>query len=72
MPLPESNIRSKSEDDKLTTSILFLLLVMCSMTSFIIKAGLRISLFPLSSSDIFSFIVFLVCVFLKTVAFEAE
>ena len=61
-----------SVDDKLTTSILFLLLVRCSMTSYIFKGGLRISMFPLSSSDIFSFVVFLVCFFLKTVAFEAE
>ena len=67
MPLPESNIL-KSEDDKLTTSIFFLLLVRCSMTSSIFKEGLRISLFPLSSSDIFSFVGFLVYFFLKTVA----
>ena len=37
MPLPESNIWSKSEDDNLTTSILFLLLVRCSMTWSIFK-----------------------------------
>ena len=42
------------------------------MTSSIFKGGLRISLFPLSSSDIFSFVGFFVCYFLKTVAFEAE
>ena len=61
-----------SEDDKLTSSVLFLLLVRCSMTSSIFKGGLRISLFPLSSSDIFSFFRFFVCFFSKTVAFEAE
>ena len=42
------------------------------MTSSIFKGGLRISLFPSSSSDIFSFVGFLVCFFLKTVALEAE
>ena len=42
------------------------------MTSSIFKGGLRISLFPRSSSDIFSFVGFLDCFFLKTVAFEAE
>ena len=35
------------------------------------KGGLRISLFPLTSSNIFSFVGFLVCFFLKTVAFES-
>ena len=36
-------------------------------TDFIyLQGGLRISLFPLSSSDIFSFVGFLVCFFLKT------
>ena len=60
-------------DDKLTTAILFLtLLVRCSRTSSICKGGLRISLFPLIRSDIFSFVGFLVCFFLKTVALEAE
>ena len=37
-----------------------------------LQGGLRISLFPLSRSDIFSFVGFLVHFFLKTVAFEAE
>ena len=36
------------------------------------QGGLRIGLFPLSSSDIFSFVGILVCFFFKTVAFEAE
>ena len=40
------------------------------MTSSIFKGILRISLFPLSSSDIFSFVGFLVCFFLKTVALK--
>ena len=71
VPLPASNIWSKSVD-KLTTSILFLLLVRCSITSSIFKGGLRIILLPLSSSDIFSLVGFLVCFYLKTVAFEAE
>ena len=62
-PLPASNIWSKSVDYKLTTSILFLLLVRCSMTSSIFKGDLRISLFPLSSSDIFSFCCFFWFVF---------
>ena len=42
------------------------------MTSSVFKGGLRISLFPLSSSDIFSFVGFLVCFLLKTVGFETE
>ena len=37
------------------------------MTSSIFKGGLSNSLFPLSSSDIFSFVGFLVCFFLKAV-----
>ena len=37
-----------------------------------IQGGMRISLFPISSSDIFSFVGFLVRFFLKTVSFEHE
>ena len=52
----ESNIWSKPEDDMITTSISFLLLRKCSMTSSISKMGSRIILFPLMRSEIFSFI----------------
>ena len=37
-----------------------------------LQGGLRVSLFPQSSSDIFYFLGFLVCFFWKTVACEAE
>ena len=70
--LPVCNIWWKSADDKLTTSILFLLLENCLMTSSIFKDGLRMILFSLTSSDIFSFVGFLVCFFLKIVTIVAE
>ena len=42
------------------------------MTSSIFKDGLRMILFSLTSSDIFSFVGFLVCFFLKIVTIVAE
>ena len=56
MSLPELNILSNSAADKLTTSILFLRLLNCLMTSSVLKGGLRMSLFSVMSSDRFSFV----------------
>ena len=54
--LSELNIWSNSAADKLATSIFFLRLLNCLMTSFILKGGLRMSLFSLMSFDRFSFV----------------
>ena len=42
------------------------------MSSSISKGCFRISKYALVKSDIFSFVCFLVCLFLKKVAFEAD
>ena len=71
VPLSESNILSKSVIYVNHFNINFGTSNV-SNDFIYLQGGLRISLFPLIRSYIFSLVVFLVCFFLTTVAFEAE